>query len=433
MTSFSDLFNRHFQESFLAHLVRDSGFLEAVSQDVRPELFPDETMSRMVRIVLDYHRSNKTAPEILIFQVLDNDLGNKILTEAHHKLLVSLADDLFAQQLQNRAFILENFSNFCRVQKYRADLPVIHQLLEKGNIAAADQVLAGIISYRTGQAVKLGRDYSVQSAIDRTERRREQDAKRLFTFIPELDQIVPGIGEGNVNMVQSRQSSDGKTALLTHLARSFAFQNANVLLVTVGDMTEEEYEDRLDMCFAGLTRQELANDLSVFEAQQRLAKFRGKIHIKEFPASVTTLNTLKNYCEILEASKSFVPDVLVLDYADCLGPSTRELRAKPYQGQAEVFTELKGWMQETGMRCWTAGQSNRQASEESFSEQRHVAGSIEKVRTCDSIISIQRDTAEETVIKVIKTRHSGGIGQVFSIPTDFSRMQFYNSRARREM
>jgi hypothetical protein len=432
MTSFSDQFNRHFQDNFVAHMLRDSNFLGSVADDLSPELFPDETVNRLVRILLDFHRREGTCPEIIIFQVLDRDLADGVLTEEQHKLVSQLSDDLFAAQLQNRTYLLDQFSNFCRIQKYRTELPKIHDILSKGNIEDADAVLADILGYRAGQEMKFGRFYDPEEMSERTERRRKEDDRRLITFIPELDQIVPGIGEGNLNIVQSKQSSDGKTAFLVLLARSFAFQGANTLIFTIGDMTEEEYEDRLDMCFAGLTRSELAYDTAVQNALNKIAKFRAKVHIKELPASRTKVSHLRKYVGRLEAAYSFRPEVLIIDYADCLAPETDQLRANLGASGAEVYGTIKEWLQEERICCWTAGQSNRGASEASFGEQHHIAGSIDKARIADLIVSITRDSQDETNIKITKSRHSGARGQTFSIPTNFDRMQFYDGKTRRE-
>jgi hypothetical protein len=433
MTNFSDQFNRHFQDNFIAHMLRDSNFLSSVADDLSPELFPDETVNRLVRIVIDFFRREGTCPETLIFQVLDRDLADNVLTEDQHKAISMLADELFAAQLQNRTYLLDQFGNFCRIQKYRTELPKIHDILSKGSIDDADAVLADILDYRAGQDQKFGRFYSPETMLERTERRRKEDDRRLITFIPELDQIVPGIGEGNLNIVQSKQSSDGKTAFLTHLARSFAFQGANTLIFTIGDMTEEEYEDRLDMCFAGLTRADLAYDSAVIAAQRKMAKFRAKVHIKELPASRTKVSHLREYVRRIEAAFSFRPEVLIVDYADCLAPETDLLRANLGASGAEVYGTIKEWLQQDRLRCWTAGQSNRSAATESFGEQHHVAGSIDKVRIADLIVSITRDTQGETNIKITKSRHSGARGQTFSIPTNFESMQFYDGRSRREV
>jgi replicative DNA helicase len=427
MTSFSDQFNRHFQDNFVAHMLRDSNFLGSVAEDLTPELFPDETVNRLVRIILDFHRREGTCPETLIFQVLDRDLADNVLTDEQHKTVSMLADELFAAQLQNRTYLLEQFSNFCRIQKYRTELPKIHDILAKGNINDADAVLSEILDYRAGQDMKFGRFYSPEDMLERTARRRKEDDRRLITFIPELDAIVPGIGTGNLNLVQSRQSSDGKTAFLTLLARSFAFQGANTIIFTVGDMTEDEYEDRLDMCFAGLTREELTYDSTVIEAQRRLSKFRAKVHIKEFPARRTTVTDLRAYVDRLASTYSYYPDVVIIDYAACLGSSTGQYRLSRWEESADVYESIKEWMQADRLRCWTAGQSNRDAAKEAYGEQSHVAGSMEIVRIADLIVSVARESQDKTGIKITKTRHSGARGQTFEIPTNFDRMQFYYS------
>jgi len=432
MTSFSDLFDRHFQNNFLAHMLRDTAFLDRVADDVQPELFPDEAMSRLVRIVLDFYRSEHNAPDTLIFQVLDRDKNHGILTDDNHKAVSTLADELYGYQLQNRSFLLDEFSNFCRVQRYRAEIPQIHGLLEKGRLDDADAVLNRILSFRTDMSSRMGRFYSPEDMESRLERREKDDARRLWTLIPEMDAVVDGLRPGNIGLIQSRKSSDGKTAFLCYLARSFVFQAANVLIFTIGDMTEDEYDDRLDMCFAGMTRADLSNSGKIAEAQRRLAKLRGRLHVKEMPESKTRVSDLRKYAEKVESTHSFFADVVIVDYAGCLSPETPSLKSDRYAAGKEIFECLKEWVKEDRRRMWTAAQSQREAAKESYAEQHHVAGSVEQSRIVDLMVSIQRETQEETILKFTKTRHSAGANQTVSIPTDFSRMQFYDGRGRRE-
>lgn len=432
MSSFTERFNRQFQDNFLSHLLRDTTFLESVSRDISPEFFPEEAASRLVRVILYFYEQYSAAPDTNVFQILEQDKQNRVLTEDQHSAVSMLADELFQFKLQNKNYLLGQFNEFCRLQKYRAELPKLQELLERGKLDTADEILADVLAFRTGQAGEMGRFYSPQEISERSERRAEEDEKRLLTFIPELDELIPGLGPANLNLIQSRLSSDGKTAFLTMLARSFAFQGANTLIFTVGDMTEEEYEDRLDMCFAGLTKEQLVNDQITAEAVRKLYKFRGKIHVKEMPYGATTVPHLRAYVERLSAATSFTPDVLIIDYADCLGPENSAARGNLAATTLDVYSGIKQWVQESRIGCWTAGQSNRSAGDVTFAEQNHVAGGIDKVRIADTIISIARDNQEETNIKITKSRHAGARGQVISIPTDFSRMQFYDGRHRRE-
>jgi len=416
-------------------MLRDTQFLEHVGEDISASLFPDETMSRLVRIILDFFNREHASPDTLIGHVLSTDRSSQVLTEDQYKACSHLADELMTYQLQNRGFLIEKFRDFLRLQKYRVELPKLHAILESGDFSEADKVLNDILTYKSKSSVKMGTEYVPENVSARTSRRAAEDGKRLWSHIPELDKITPGLLPGEMGVIQSRMSSDGKTAFLTHLARAAAFQGETVMLFTVGDMTEAQYIDRLDMCFAGLGREELTDDAKIVTAISRMLKFRGRIHVKEFAARKTSIAMLRDYCRRYESTTSSRPTVVILDYLACCGPDDKlQFRGDHNAASIDVIHAAKEWIKDEQIILWTAAQSGRDAAKVAHAEQHHIAGSIELIRTADDVYSISRTDGNqhETVIKITKTRNSAGIGQSVTIPTNFSKMQFYDGSRRRE-
>jgi replicative DNA helicase len=252
-----------------------------------------------------------------------------------------------------------------------------------------------------------------------------EEKERCWTLIWEIDQYIDGLRPGEMGVWQSRQSSDGKTAALVLLARNFAFQGKKVLFQFL-EGTQEGMEDRMDQCFAGLSRAELLEGEKI---ERRVARYlrQGSVWMQKFPAYSTRVSELHDHAKNLRAVHNWVPDVVLVDYLDLCAPETPSLRGDLYESGREIYSRFLEWLQTDGVPGWTALQSNRQAMKEQTAGQAHTGGSLAKVQLAHLVLSINRSPDEkrlgEATVMVVKNR-DGRANMSFTIRSDFERMAF---------
>lgn len=422
-------FDIHFQKHFVNHLLRDSDFLEQTIHDLKPELFSDETIQRVVRVVQNFYMDNRSAPNTLVFRKLDDWKLQNLLNEDTHKVLTSYIDDLFAMPLQNRSFLLQEFNRFLRTQMAKSTMLPFVEHVKKGEFEKAEELMRKLFTFRPSRDTDLGSRFT-EDPDTRIFRRQNTDHVKTYTLIPELDVVLDGLRGGELMVWQSQRSSAGKSAALVHMARSAVFQGKKAL-VYVLEGTKEAWEDRLDQCIAGLTKDGLLDRSALQLHLTKMMDFGGDLWIKQFPMYRTKVSDLMKHQEMLENVHGFHPDVVIVDYADLLAPETASLRGDLHALGAEVYGNLVGWLQEKNMCGHTGLQSGRSAMEETHADQQHTGGSIAKAQIAHVIVSLNR-TAEEhqkgiTNLHVVKNRE-GAARMDISINTDFSRMQFWKRR-----
>lgn len=421
-------FDQHFQKCFAAHLLREGSFVESVRRDVTAEHFADENLRRLMRLVLTFFDEHKSSPGALVFQELDSWRSRQLISEEQYKICATLADDLFKVQLENRSYLLQEFERYIRHQMFVSKAPEITEAFQRGEIDRAEKCFKEVFSFRRNQGVNLGREFSGDPS-ERIHRRTHQDDNRLWTLIPELDREVDGISTGEIAIWQSQESSGGKSAALAYLARSVLMQKKRCLLFTL-EMTEEQYEDRLDQTIVGLRKAELKSASEIQNRVSWLLRFGGGLRIVHLPAYLTKVSDLRRAAELIRQIHNFIPDVVLIDYADLLGPEDDRLRGDLYAIGADVFSHLLGWMQADGLRCWTACQSGRKAPEQGYATPSDIAGSLAKIQIAQIVVSINRTPAEaaagETRLYVGKNRDGRAKFEI-PIKSDFSRMQFFKT------
>ena len=96
----------------------------------------------------------------------------------------------------------------------------------------------------------------------------------------------------------------------------------------------------------------------------------GRIFIKEYPAGYATINTLKAHLDKLQLTKDFIPDIILIDYADIMR-STRKYDSLRHELKL-IYEELRSWATEIGIPIWTASQINREGSNHDVIELKNI-------------------------------------------------------------
>lgn len=421
-------FDAHFQRNFLACMLRDSDFLEKVARDVKPNMFADDTVQRLITATLAFYAEQQSAPDTSIFRVLDGYVIDGVLKPELRQICAVLADDLFAIPLQNKAYLLSEFEKFLRHQMFATRLPDVVECIRKAHFDEAEEKLKEVFTFRPSSANTRGTVYN-DDIEARAKRRNEEDANRFWLLIPAIDRVVGGLRPGQIGVWQSQRSSAGKSTALAHCAKSFAMQGKRVLIFTF-ELDEQDYEDVLDQMISGLTREGLKDTTRLHTKLQGFLRHGGQIEVKALSGYDTKCSDLRAYCDTLRSVHGFNPDAIIIDTADLLAPETDSLRGDLFGSGQEVYSYWRSWMKEDKMVGWTGMQSNRDAMQAEHADQMHAGGSIAKIHIADLVFSINRTAEEEanglTTVHVVKARKSKARFKI-TFPTDFSRMQFWDA------
>ena len=112
--------------------------------------------------------------------------------------------------------------------------------------------------------------------------------------------------------------------------------------------------------------------------------------IKEFPTNSLTVDGLRAYLESLKLMQGFVPDIILVDYADLLHKSRENLRLE-LQG---IYEELRRLAVEENVAVATATQANRQAESARHVSLEHLAEDYAKAAISDKIVTFSQTQQE---------------------------------------
>jgi len=124
---------------------------------------------------------------------------------------------------------------------------------------------------------------------------------------------------------------------------------------------------------------------------------RWQLVIKKFPTNSLTMAGLRAYLDQLEMIHFFIPDVIIVDYADLMHIDAANVRLETGQ----VYKDLRGLADERFCSVLTASQSNRLGEGVRLITLKHFAEDYSKAATSDVVLSYNQ-TPEEKMLNLAR-------------------------------
>jgi replicative DNA helicase len=154
---------------------------------------------------------------------------------------------------------------------------------------------------------------------------------------------------------------------------------------------------------------------------EEVSKLSGKLIVKEYPTRSATIGTLKSHLEKMKLM-GHTPDVIIVDYADLLKPTSFSKDEKRHQLET-IYEELRGLSQIHACPLWTASQTNRSGLNAEVITMEAISEAFNKCFVADFIFSISRTIDDKAVnagrVFIAKNRN-GPDGMVYPIFMDTS-------------
>ncbi len=387
-------FSPSFQEKILALMWREPSFYVIYKDCIKPQYFESDVHIDMGRILTSYYDKYKLAPTLAAVNEEVRDLvnGTRVKKEKE-KDYQECVERLVNADLSDAAYIKDRVVAFGK-----------RQALTEAILKSVDDLKTGsdfgIIEHRIKEANQVGQDIgdlgtSYFDTIDeRLERYDQRDTEKIPTGIDLIDKVMAGgLGRGELGVVIAPPGT-GKTLSLVNIGANAIKQGKNVVHFSL-EMSEERVSQRYDSTFTDKDFNYIKeNKTNVSKALSMLGKMRkGKLMIKSYPTRTCTLEMMKSYLSKIKLSSGFVPDLIIIDYADIMRPTSVY---KERRNELEIlYEEIRGMAQEYNAALWTASQTNRGALEKKVVTIADLAESFGKAAVADFMIAISQTKAEK--------------------------------------
>ena len=423
------------EQTILKNLIYNEEYLRKVLPFLKEEYFSDRTERTIYNEITSFVESYNNTPTIealgLAIQERRN-LTNEELEKSKAYLEEVTKSPREGSEIQ---WIVDKTEKFCQEKAiYNAVLGSISILdgkdktHDKGQIP---KILSDALAVSFDNSV--GHDY-----LENTDERYEfyhRHEERIPFDLDYFNKITKGGLPNKTLNIALAGTGVGKSLFMCHVAAGAMVQGKNVLYITL-EMAEEKIAERIDANLLNVTVDELSEltkELYDRKINKLKGKVVGKLIIKEYPtasASATHFRTLLNE---LNLKKSFVPDIIFIDYLNicCSSRIKAGANVNSYTYVKAIAEELRGLAVEFNVPIVSATQTTRSGFTSSDPGLEDTSESFGLPATADLMFAlISSEDLEELgqiMVKQLKNRYSDPTQyKRFALGIDRAKMRLYD-------
>jgi len=422
--------------------LKSAKYLEGLKSIYRDEFIQSDAVRRVISLCLKFYSQYQDAPGKQIWDLLKAEDLKPEDEELIRELLEGI--ELEVDPQFNHQYLLDLTEEYFRRRSLEVVLERGRNLLAIGRVDKAEQL---ITSYRTTQVV-ISNWTDPFSTDEIREYLLSEEEDELFRFPGVAGELLGGF-QRDWLVGWMAPMKRGKSWFLLETAVQALEERLRVVFVSL-EMNKRQVLDRLYRRLIGFAKSDEEVEYPVFSCQRvaegtcpfgkkadlcddcrgseewmpevKLVSRRPAVVLDElkgvkkklnafsrmfgkknlriivYPAFTAGVDDLVRDLDSLEYAEGFVPDVVVIDYADILRPGSGRDRREQID---EIWKRLKSLAGERHCLVVTASQSNRPSISKRILEAQDVAEDIGKIAHCDVMIGINQ-TSDERKKKLVR-------------------------------
>jgi replicative DNA helicase len=423
------------EQTILKNLIYNDDYLRKVLPFIKPEYFTDRTDRTLFNEITSFTETYNSPPTIEALTLAVKERRN-LTDDEVDKYETYLQEIEQTKDTESKIqWLVDKTEQFCQEKAiYNAVLGSISILdgkdktNDKGSIP---KILSDALAISFDTSV--GHDY-LENSDERYEFYHKKEERIPFDLDCFNKITKGGLPKKTLNIALAG-TGVGKSLFMCHVAAGAMVQGKNVLYITM-EMAEEKIAERIDANLLNVTIDDLMN-LPKEIYDKKITKLRektvGKLIIKEYPtasASTTHFRTLLNE---LNLKKSFVPDIIFVDYLNicCSSRIKAGANINSYTYVKSIAEELRGLAVEFGVPIVSATQTTRGGFTSSDPGLEDTSESFGLPATADLMFAlISSEELEEMgqiMVKQLKNRYNDPTYyKRFTLGVDRAKMKLYD-------
>lgn len=340
-------------------LIEDNKLFSQMHRLIVPNAFGELNVRLMMGEVMKYYEEKKKVPS---YDILELILMEKAKTDIEREEFKALLGILKEEKCFSDMHDIKGHA--VRFFKQQETIKIANKMLKSIEGGYDDETLRSLLDDAKEILIPTDDDLGASPADYMEEIFNDEDAEKVPTGYFELDAVLGGgLQKGNVGLLAAHTGA-GKTTFSTAMAVQAAIQGYKVLQIVF----EESEKDIIKKQYACLTKDYVSNMSRSRLSEQTKAEVRrwmpivsDKIMVKRLQNTKTTWEEVENLINHLTMN-DFQPDVIFIDYFDCLKHST-DMRLTQVQAATRCIKKIDDYAKTHKYAIWVMQQTNRQGAQ----------------------------------------------------------------------
>ena len=306
--------------TILRSLIHSDEYMRKVYPFLKPEYFHDSAEKVVFEQISEFIDKYNSCPTI---EALKIQIQGSSIPEHVYDSIGSVLTELQDTENTKLEWLVDKSEEFCKDKSLYNAIRQSIQIIDGQDKQYNEDAIPSILQEALAIAfdTNIGHDYS-ESGEARYEFYHAKE-NRLPFDIEMLNTITNGgLPDKSLTCVMA-ETGKGKSLVMCHMAAANISIGKNVLYITM-EMAEERIAERIDANLMNIPLQnlkEMPKNMYMSRIDKIKEKCPGKLIIKEYPTAAAHAGHFKSLLNELALKKSFVPDVIYIDYLNICASS----------------------------------------------------------------------------------------------------------------
>ena len=422
------------ETTILGNLLQNEEYTRKVLPFLKNDYFSRNPEKIIYGTVSDFVTKYNSLPTK---EALSIELQEKKINEEEFKETMELLDDISedTQEHTDLGWLLDTTEKFCQDKAiYNAvveSISILDSQKSDQDKGVIPEILSDALSVSFDPHV--GHDY-LDDSDDRFEFYHRVEEKIPFD-LDYFNRITKGgLPQKSLNICLAG-TGVGKSLFMCHVASSCLSQNQNVLYITL-EMAEEKIAERIDANLLDIAVDDLhalSKDMYDKKIENLRKTTKGKLIVKEYPTASANVNHFRALLNELNLKRSFVPDIIFVDYLNiCTSSRIRTgANVNSYTYIKSIAEELRGLAVENKIPIVSATQTTRSGYSNTDVGLEDTSESFGLPATADLMFAIisteQMEELGQIMVKQLKNRYNDPtVNRKFVIGIDRAKMKLFD-------
>ena len=409
-----------FQYRLISAFFENPNFFKDMYPIIDQNMFTEIYLKSMVGVMKEYYAKYETTAS---YDIISIKLREKAYTEDDVQCYEEVIEKLKGLSTEGIEAIEELAEKFFKQQNWIRVSNEIRRIAGDGDVDKFDECQSLM-----EQAMAVGRRTEVaESPLENLDEDLSKDnVVTIPTGVESLDEVLGGgLDKGKIGLIIGA-SSFGKTSMTTGFSAYEASYkcdaNNNQGFKVLQIVFEDSNRDINRKYFARMSHVETR---LINESEEKTE------YVREMIMNHPDYELIKNNIRVLhldtgeysasgirdvirkKINEGFKPDVVVIDYFECLEPEKGTGKLTKWEQEAKTMRKLETLAKQMNIAIWLPTQGNRGSFSSELVTMDQGGGSISKVQIAQVVISITRSMDDiknqKATVAVLKNR-SGGAG-----------------------
>lgn len=339
-----------YEEKLINQMIIDQKFGNNIIDIINPNFFSNDDNKILISVIKQAKKDYNIIPDFDSLSIRVADLELKELKKNYVLKLITKIKDLV---VHDALYIQKVALNFCKQQELKKSISQIQKIIEKHQYERYDEceeILKKALSFGNTENDGVDILHDIISVLS------DDFRNPIRTGIAKLDEVMNGgLSKSELGLILA-PFGVGKTTLITKMANTAYNDGYKVLQIFFEDKTKIIQRKHL-ACWTGIELNELHNHKEeVFNKTEEVKKNGGRLVLLKLPSDGVTMPMIRKHIE-KKISEGFRPDIVLLDYIDCVSPSKEYTDV--FTSEGAVMRQFETILSDFDMAGWTAVQGNR--------------------------------------------------------------------------